>query len=124
MPFKDNSFTNITVGFGVRNFYDIKQGFLEFHRVLEKGGKATVLELKMPKSPVIKKVYDFYFSKIVPIIGRIISKDPGAYNYLPESVHSFDKAIDLKGLLYEAGFTNVEYFTLTLGLVQLAIAEK
>ncbi len=124
MPFKDSAFTNITVAFGVRNFYDIKQGFLEFHRVLEKDGKATILEFKMPQNFLIKKIYDFYFSRILPLIGKIISSNPEAYKYLPESVHSFDKKIDLKGLLYEAGFSNVEYYTLTFGLVQVAIAEK
>ncbi len=124
MPFKDNSFTNIIVAFGVRNFYSITEGFKEFNRILQQSGKVTILEFKMPRNKWIKKIYDFYFSKILPLLGKMISKDPKAYDYLPESVHSFDKSIDLKKLLYEAGFTKVEYYTLTFGIVQVAIATK
>ncbi len=124
MPFKNESFTNITVAFGVRNFYDINKGFEEFYRILSPSGKVTVLELRLPRNPLIKKLFDFYFSKILPLLGKIISKDPKAYNYLPESVHSFDKKINLKEYLSKAGFTNIAQHTLTFGIVQVAIAEK
>lgn len=124
LPFKNNSFTNITVAFGVRNFYDIPYAFKEFNRVLIIDGKATVLEFRLPKNFLIKKIYLFYFKNILPIIGKIISKDPEAYTYLPESVEEFDKKVNLINLFYEAGFSEVKNFSLTFGLVQVIIATK
>ncbi|RMD50552.1 MAG: bifunctional demethylmenaquinone methyltransferase/2-methoxy-6-polyprenyl-1,4-benzoquinol methylase UbiE [Ignavibacteria bacterium] len=124
LPFKDESFTNITVAFGVRNFYDILEGFKSFNRVLCKGGKATIVEFRMPTNFFIKAIYTFYFTKILPLVGRIISKDPEAYTYLPESVQDFDKKINLPSLLKEAGFNSVEYKALTFGIVQVVIGEK
>ena len=124
MPIKKNTFTNITVAFGVRNFYDIKEGFDTFHDVLKLGGRVTILEFRLPKSKLVKNFYLFYFNKILPVIGRLISKDKEAYNYLPESVNSFDASIDLVRLLEEAKFSNIKKHSLTLGIVQVVIAEK
>ena len=78
MPFRNNSFTNISVAFGVRNFYDIKEGFRSFHRVLRKDGKATVIEFQMPENKVFKRLYKFYFKKILPLVGGIVSKNKSA----------------------------------------------
>ena len=100
LPFKNESFTNITVAFGVRNFYNLKEGFYSFHRVLKSNGKATILEFRLPSNKLIRGIYLLYFNKILPRIGRIISKDKEAYTYLPESVGEFDK-IDLVELLKE-----------------------
>ena len=69
MPLKNNSVTNITVAFGVRNFYDIVEGFKSFHRVLNNGGKATILEFRLPSNKVLKALYKFYFKKILPKVG-------------------------------------------------------
>jgi len=124
MPFKDNSFTNITVAFGVRNFYDIKEGFKSFHRIIKVNGRATVIEFQMPENKFFKSLYKFYFKKILPSIGGIISKNKAAYNYLPESVEEFDEKIILVDLLKEAGFNTVIKFKLTFGIVQVVIAEK
>jgi len=124
MPFNDNSFTNITVAFGVRNFYDIKEGFRSFHRVLKTSGKATVIEFQMPENIFFKSLYKFYFKKILPLIGGIISKNKTAYNYLPESVEEFDEKIILVDLLKEVGFKSVKKHRLTFGIVQVVIAEK
>ncbi|MFC2139733.1 bifunctional demethylmenaquinone methyltransferase/2-methoxy-6-polyprenyl-1,4-benzoquinol methylase UbiE [Bacteroidota bacterium] len=124
LPFKENSFTNITVAFGVRNFYNIPDAFQLFHRVLDEGGKATILEFKLPKNIVMKKIYLFYFNKILPFIGRIISKDKEAYTYLPESVSEFDSKINLHELLLDAGFKTVETYSMTFGIVQAVIAKK
>lgn len=123
-PFKSNIFTNITVAFGVRNFYDIPCAFKSFHNILKIYGKATILEFCMPKNLLVRKGYAFYFKYILPIIGRIVSKDQSAYTYLPESVEDFDRNVDLVKLFYEAGFRKVQRFTLTFGLVQVVIAEK
>ncbi len=124
IPFKNNSFTNITVAFGVRNFYNIPDGFNSFHRILKKNGKATVLEFRLPSNKIIKAFYLFYFKKILPFVGNLISKDKEAYTYLPESVDEFDAKVDLKRLLLEAGFSKVTVKQATFGIVQIAVAEK
>ena len=124
MPFKDGSFTNITVAFGVRNFYDITEGFHSFFRVLSENGKATILEFQMPSNKIFKSLYKFYFKKILPFIGGLISKDKEAYKYLPESVEEFDEKINLEKLLTDAGFGKIESHSLTFGIVKVFIAEK
>jgi demethylmenaquinone methyltransferase/2-methoxy-6-polyprenyl-1,4-benzoquinol methylase len=124
LPFKDESFTNITVAFGVRNFYNISQAFNAFHKVLARNGKVTILEFRLPSNKVIKAFYLFYFNRILPFIGRIISKDKEAYNYLPESVQEFDSNVDLIELLKDADFTNVKKYSLTFGIVQVVIGTK
>ncbi len=124
LPFQKNSFTNITVAFGVRNFYDIPTAFKEFNRVLANKGKATVLEFRLPENKLVRNFYMFYFNKILPLIGRIISSDQEAYTYLPESVGEFDKKVDLVKIFSDCGFANVKKYSLTFGLVQVVIAEK
>lgn len=124
LPFKDDMFSNITVAFGVRNFYDILEGFKSFHRILSLEGKVTVLEFRLPKKGLIRGLYNFYFNNILPKIGRLISKDNEAYTYLPESVNEFDEKINLPELLAKAGFVNIETYSLTFGIVQVVIAQK
>ncbi len=124
IPFKDNSFTNITVAFGVRNFYDILEGFKSFHRILKGNGKATILEFRLPSNLIIKAFYLSYFKNILPFVGNLISKDKEAYTYLPESVDEFDAKVDLKKILLEAGFKSVVIKQATFGIIQIAIAEK
>jgi demethylmenaquinone methyltransferase/2-methoxy-6-polyprenyl-1,4-benzoquinol methylase len=124
MPFKDQSFTNITVAFGVRNFYDIREGFNSFFRVLKTGGKATIVEFRMPANRFIKALYKFYFNNILPAVGGFISGDKEAYKYLPRSVKEFDEKINIPELLKNSGFKKIETHTLTLGIVQVIIAGK
>jgi demethylmenaquinone methyltransferase / 2-methoxy-6-polyprenyl-1,4-benzoquinol methylase len=124
IPLKNDSVTNITVAFGVRNFYDILEGFKSFHRVLISSGKATVLEFRLPSNKIVKALYIFYFKKILPFVGGIISGDKEAYEYLPNSVEEFDEKVNLPVLLKEAGFKNVEKHNLTFGTVQIIIATK
>ncbi|MGD1006856.1 MAG: bifunctional demethylmenaquinone methyltransferase/2-methoxy-6-polyprenyl-1,4-benzoquinol methylase UbiE [Ignavibacteriaceae bacterium] len=124
MPFKEESFTNITVAFGVRNFYDIQEGFNSFFRVLKKGGKATILEFMMPSNTFFKAIYKFYFKNILPVAGGIISGDKAAYKYLPRSVEEFDEKINIPKLLKNSGFQKIEKHALTLGIVQVIIANK
>ena len=124
MPIKNNSVTNITVAFGVRNFYDIVEGFKSFHRVLTIGGKATILEFRLPSNKYLKALYKFYFKKILPKVGGIISGDKEAYEYLPASVEEFDEKVNLPELLKTAGFESVKQHNLTFGTVQIIIATK
>jgi demethylmenaquinone methyltransferase/2-methoxy-6-polyprenyl-1,4-benzoquinol methylase len=124
MPFRNNSFTNISVAFGVRNFYDIKEGFRSFHRVLKVGGKATIIEFHMPENKIFRGLYKFYFKNILPFVGGIFSKNKSAYQYLPDSVEEFDEKIILTDLLKEVGFNSIKKYKLTFGIVQVVIAEK
>ncbi|MBT8380111.1 MAG: ubiquinone/menaquinone biosynthesis methyltransferase, partial [Ignavibacteria bacterium] len=86
MPFKYETFSNITVAFGVRNFYNIEEGFASFYNLLKHGGKATIIEFQLPKNKIFKRLYRFYFNKILPIVGGLFSKNKTAYTYLPQSV--------------------------------------
>jgi demethylmenaquinone methyltransferase/2-methoxy-6-polyprenyl-1,4-benzoquinol methylase len=124
MPFKQESFTNITVAFGVRNFYNISEGFNSFYRVLKQCGKATILEFRLPSNRIFKYVYKFYFKNILPFIGGIISGNKEAYKYLPRSVEEFDEKINLPELLKNSGFKKIETHILTFGIVQVIIANK
>ncbi len=124
MPVKANSVTNITVAFGVRNFYDIQEGFNSFFRILTENGKTTILEFRMPANRVFKSLYKLYFKKILPVIGGIISGDSEAYKYLPRSVEEFDEKINLPELLRNSGFKKIEQYNLTLGIVQVTIATR
>jgi demethylmenaquinone methyltransferase/2-methoxy-6-polyprenyl-1,4-benzoquinol methylase len=124
LPFFNNTFSNITVAFGVRNFYDLPAAFREFERVLVSSGKVTVLEFSLPKNRMVQSLYHFYFRQILPRIGRAISRHSDAYTYLPDSVEQFDKNVNLKSLFLSAGFREVQSHSLTFGLVQVLIAKK
>jgi len=124
LPFVDSTFDNIIVAFGVRNFYDIPKAFDEFKRVLKSGGKVTILEFSLPKNKLIGLLYKFYFKKVLPLIGGIVSGNFSAYKYLPDSVEEFDEKINLVELLNNAKFSKVIRTTLSFGIVQCVIAEK
>ena len=124
IPFKNNSVTNITVAFGVRNFYDIQEGFNSFFRILKPNGKATVIEFRMPSNKIIKGIYRFYFKNILPVLGGIISGDKAAYTYLPDSVEEFDQKVDLTSLLTNSGFREIKKYNFTFKTVQVVIAKK
>ena len=124
LPFASSTFTNITVAFGVRNFYDIKKAFDEFKRVLSSNGKVTILEFRLPANWLVRKFYLFYFNTILPFVGKIISRDNEAYQYLPESVDEFDKNVNLVKLLENVGFSDIKKYSLTFGIVQIVVAEK
>ena len=124
MPFKANAFDNVIVGFGVRNFYDIEKGLEEFHRVLKPGGKATVLELRLPKHKLFKTLYNLYFNKVLPVIGKLISKNDVSYTYLPNSVALFDKQVKVDKILSKIGYKNIEVHKFTFGIVQCTIGKK
>jgi demethylmenaquinone methyltransferase/2-methoxy-6-polyprenyl-1,4-benzoquinol methylase len=124
IPLKNESVTNITVAFGVRNFYDIQTAFNSFYRVLKKNGKATIIEFRIPSNIVFRTLYKFYFKRILPFIGGLISGDKEAYNYLPSSVEEFDEKINLPQLLKNSNFKKIKTYNLTLGIVHVIIAGK
>jgi len=124
IPIKNKSVSNITVAFGVRNFYNIEEGFKSFHRILEFEGQVTILEFRLPENNFLKGVYKYYFKKVLPLVGGMISGDKEAYEYLPSSVEEFDEKIDLTEMLKTAGFKNVISNSLTFGIVQVIISTK
>lgn len=124
MPLKGNSFDRICVGFGVRNFEDLKKGLREMFRVVKKGGKVYILEFSKPRSPIFAPIYNFYFKNILPIIGRLISQDKEAYTYLFETVQSFPDYEDFGKIMADAGFVDVKWRPLSLGICTIYTGTK
>lgn len=124
MRFDSESMDAITVGFGVRNFEHLEKGLSEFHRVLRKGGVACILEFSKPKKFPIKQLYRFYSYYVLPIWGRLISKDQRAYTYLPESVSAFPDGEEFISILKNVGFDSVKEYRLTFGVATIYFAVK
>ena len=124
MRFDSESMDAITVGFGVRNFEHLEKGLSEFHRVLRKGGVACILEFSKPKKFPIKQLYRFYSYYVLPIWGRLISKDQRAYTYLPESVSAFPDGEEFISILKNVGFDSVKEYRLTFGIATIYFAVK
>lgn len=116
LPFPDEHFDAVMVAFGVRNFEDLDQGLREMCRVTKKGGLVAILEFSKPGAFPIKQLYNFYFRNILPALGRLFSKDQGAYTYLPESVNLFPEGRDFMEKLMEAGYTEPKEQRLTFGI--------
>ncbi len=124
LPFDDASFDAAVVGFGVRNFENLEKGLKEILRVLKPGGSFIVLEFSKPKKTPFKQIYHYYFAKLLPVIGRLISKDDSAYTYLPESVNEFPDGDDFIAVLRKVGFGNISWFPQTLGIASIYEAQK
>jgi demethylmenaquinone methyltransferase/2-methoxy-6-polyprenyl-1,4-benzoquinol methylase len=124
LPFADSSFDAITVGFGVRNFEDLRRGLQEMYRVLKPGGKAVILEFSRPRVFPVKQVYNFYFRFILPRIGKVVSKDDSAYTYLPESVEAFPDGEDFLHILQDVGFKQNQCRSLTFGVSSIYTGTK
>ena len=124
LPFDDNSFDASVVGFGVRNFEHLKVGLSEILRVLKPGSVFYVLEFSKPSKTPFKQLYKFYFKRILPTIGRLISKDKSAYTYLPESVAEFPDGDDFLAILAEVGFENNRCYRQTFGIASIYEAHK
>lgn len=119
MPFGDAVFDGAMVGFGIRNLADIDRGFREFARVLRPGAPLVVLEFTMPRRRLLRRLYLFYFLKVLPRIGRLVSGHEVAYDYLPESVLEFDSPETLAERMVRAGFVEVEWRLLSGGIAAL-----
>lgn len=124
LPFQDELFDAVTVAFGVRNFADPVKGLKEMQRVLKMGGMLVILEFTLPRTKFLRSLYRFYFHKILPLIGRLVSKNISAYRYLPDSVEYFDKGSAFLDLMHQAGFSKTNYQSLTLGVCGLYVGYK
>jgi len=124
LQFDDHVFDAAMVAFGVRNFENINQGLAEILRVLKPGGLLVVLEFSKPQSLFFKKIFNFYFFRILPFMGRLFSKDVSAYSYLPESVNAFPDRIDFLDIMRNVGFTDTCFEELTMGIVCLYYGKK
>ncbi|CAN5425595.1 bifunctional demethylmenaquinone methyltransferase/2-methoxy-6-polyprenyl-1,4-benzoquinol methylase UbiE [soil metagenome] len=124
LPFADNSFDAITVGFGVRNFETLEKGINDIYRVLNTNGMISILEFSKPKKFPIKQLYHFYFRYITPALGKLFSKDSSAYTYLPESVNAFPDGEDFLEVLKKAGFKETKAIPVTFGIASIYTARK
>ncbi len=124
IPFEDGSFDAITVAFGVRNFENLDKGLTEILRVLKPGGTFVVLETSVPTKTPFKQGYNLYTNKIMPLIGRIFSKDKVAYKYLSDSAASFPYGEAFNNILRNIGFIDVQNKPQTLGVASIYIAKK
>jgi demethylmenaquinone methyltransferase / 2-methoxy-6-polyprenyl-1,4-benzoquinol methylase len=119
LPFEDNTFDVAMVAFGVRNFEDPFKGLSEMKRVVRSGGMVLVLEFSKPVKFPFSQLYKFYFLKIVPLIGRLFSKNARAYKYLPESVMQFPDNERFMGLMIKAGLSSVKQKRISFGIASI-----
>jgi demethylmenaquinone methyltransferase/2-methoxy-6-polyprenyl-1,4-benzoquinol methylase len=117
IPFPDNSFDCVTIGFGLRNVTDKQQAINEMFRVLRPGGRALVLEFSHPRGEPLKAAYDLYSFKILPLLGRVIVDDEESYRYLAESIRMHPDQETLKEMMEQAGLERCDYHNLTGGIV-------
>ena len=124
LPLRDQSMAGAIVAFGVRNLADLGDGFREVHRILMPGARFVILEFSTPPSALVRAGYRLYCHHLLPAVGRIVSGHPTAYQYLPESVDTFPGPRDLAARLTSAGFRNVHWRQLTLGVVAIHVGER
>jgi len=124
MPFEDNTFDGITIGFGVRNFENLDKGLQEIRRVLKPGGVLAILETSQPEKFPMKQLFKFYSKYIIPTIGGLFSKDKSAYSYLPESAAAFPYGKNFNNILQKNGFNNATNKPLTFGIASIYTAKK
>ncbi len=124
IPFKDNTFDAITVSFGVRNFENLDKGLQEINRVLKPGGKFVVLETSNPTKFPFKQGYKLYTNFLLPIIGKVFSKDKIAYSYLSESANAFPFGEVFNNILQKNGFNNTKNIPVTFGVASIYTATK
>jgi demethylmenaquinone methyltransferase/2-methoxy-6-polyprenyl-1,4-benzoquinol methylase len=124
LPFPDASFDAATVAFGLRNLPDHRRGLREMYRIVRPGGRAVVLEFTTPPGRLFRGIYLWYFHRVLPWIGRLVSGHPSAYSYLPASVADFPSPEGLSAWMQEVGFREVSFRLLTNGVVAIHVGQK
>ncbi|HYG40664.1 MAG TPA: ubiquinone/menaquinone biosynthesis methyltransferase, partial [Cytophagales bacterium] len=124
LPFPDNTFDAVTVSFGVRNFENLEMGLSNIYKVLKPGGSCVILEFSKPKKFPVKQFYNFYFKNILPLMGKMISKDNAAYTYLPESVQAFPEGKSFIEIFKNIGFKKTRWVSLTFGISSIYYGKK
>ncbi|HLL77448.1 MAG TPA: bifunctional demethylmenaquinone methyltransferase/2-methoxy-6-polyprenyl-1,4-benzoquinol methylase UbiE [Pyrinomonadaceae bacterium] len=119
LPFDDGTFDAVTIAFGLRNLASVERGLAELFRVTKPGGLVCVLEFSRPVVPVLRELFGFYFTRVLPRVGGMVSGSRGAYEYLPDSVTRFPDQARLAEMLRAAGFERVGYRNLTGGIAAL-----
>ena len=124
LQFEDNKFDAITVAFGVRNYENLEKGLSEMYRVTKPGGHVMIIEFSKPRRFPVKQLYNFYFKSILPKIGRFVSKDDAAYQYLPDSVAAFPDGDAFLNILQKVGYKDTKWIPLTIGISSIYWARK
>jgi len=124
LRFNDGSFDTVMAAFGVRNFENLERGLSEMNRVLQKNGTCMILEFSKPKIFPLKQIFNAYFKYILPVIGKLTSKDPKAYEYLYESVQVFPDYDNFASILKKTGFVDITYKPLSFGICTIYLAKK
>ena len=124
LSFPDNSFDAVTAAFGIRNFQNLDQGLREMCRVTRKGGHLGIAELTTPVSFPMRQLFHIYSHTVLPIYGRLISKDRSAYDYLTATIEAFPQGERMMDILRKAGFSKVSFKRLTFGICTIYFAEK
>ncbi len=124
LPFKEGHFDAVLCAYGVRNFEHLEQGLREMCRVMRDGGALAILEFSKPETPVVKQLFGFYFRRILPALGNLVSRHGRAYTYLNESAVAFPEGARFAGILEHCGFKNVQVRPLTFGITTLYTATK
>ncbi|MHC5308820.1 bifunctional demethylmenaquinone methyltransferase/2-methoxy-6-polyprenyl-1,4-benzoquinol methylase UbiE [Myroides sp. LJL116] len=124
LPFQDNSFDAITVGFGIRNFENLEKGLGEILRVLKPGGVFVILETSVPTKFPFKQGYFLYTQTFLPLMGKLFSKDKQAYEYLSDSAKNFPFGVELNNILTKVGFKDVQHFPQTMGVATIYRSSK
>ncbi len=124
LPFTAESFDIITIAFGIRNIKNRISALRDFYSLLKPKGTLLVLELSLPQKNIISKIFMYYFTNILPKIGKIFSKNSFAYTYLPSSVLNFPSANEFASIMVDAGFSQVSYKNFTMGIVNLFAGHK
>ena len=124
LPFRDDSFDAVTIAFGLRNLASVKDGLRELWRVLKPGGRAAILEFSRPELPGFRFGFKLYFTKLLPLLGGLVSGSRSAYEYLPDSVSRFPDQERLALLMSESGFEEVRYLNLKGGVAALHLGTR
>ncbi|MDD4051569.1 MAG: bifunctional demethylmenaquinone methyltransferase/2-methoxy-6-polyprenyl-1,4-benzoquinol methylase UbiE [candidate division Zixibacteria bacterium] len=124
IPCGDRTIDAVTIGFGIRNIDDKPAALKEIHRVLRAGGRLAIVEPSIPKNPLWRTLFSFYFGRVMPFVGGVISGDHGAYQYLHDSVAAFPDPDDFVALMRSAGFANASAIPQTLSTAMIYFAEK